>query len=92
MTGLEIWLFAIGLCYGLFRCIHSQRHYIKTCSIVPDADNGIGFRLFSGTHAIAWLDRSQFFFSHLIESIDHWIAFCHFSFSGWTYDYGIFQG
>ena len=82
MTGLEIWLLAIGLAMDCFCCIHSQRHYIKTCSIAPDADNGIErLSVFSGTHAIAfgWIGP---FFSHLIESIDHWIAFAILAFLG----------
>ena len=85
MTGLEIWLLAIGLAmdcfavsiasgiilkrvqlrpmlimalaFGFFQALMPLLGWIGAC----DADNGIGFRLFSGTHAIAWLDRRQFF-------------------------------
>ena len=64
--------FAVSIASGII---------LKRVPIAPMLIIGIGFRLFSGTHAIAWLDSASFF-SHLIESIDHWIAFAILAFLG----------
>ena len=56
MTGLEVWLLAIGLamdCFGVFQ------------ALMP---------------LLGWTGASTF--SHLIESVDHWIAFAILAFLG----------
>ena len=82
MTGLEIWLLAIGLAMDCFAVSIASGIILKTCSIAPDADNGIGFSAFfrSLMPLLGWIGAS--FFSHLIESIDHWIAFAILAFLG----------
>lgn len=68
-------------CDGLFRRFYSQRNYIETRPAAPYAGDGHQLRLFPGFDASAGMDRRQFF-SHLIESIDHWIAFGILAFLG----------
>lgn len=68
-------------CDGLFRRFYSQRNYIETRPAAPYAGDGRQLRLFPGFDAFAGMDRCQFF-SHLIESIDHWIAFGILAFLG----------
>ena len=57
MTGLEIWLLAIGLAMDCF-----------------------AVSIASGIILLGWIGAS--FFSHLIENIDHWIAFAILAFLG----------
>ena len=78
MTGLEIWLLAVGLGDGLFRRFYSQRNYIETRPAAPYAGDGHGFG-FSGFDASAGMDRRQFFQP---PDIDHWIAFGILAFLG----------
>lgn len=80
MTGLEIWLLAIGLAMDCFAVSIASGIILKRVQLRPMLIMALAFG-FSGTHAIAWLDRRQFF-SHLIESIDHWIAFAILAFLG----------
>ena len=91
MTGVEIWLLAIGLAMDCFAVSIASGIILKRVQLRPMLIMALAFGFFQALMPLlGWIGAS--FFSHLIESIDHWIAFAIFSFSGWTYDYGIFQG
>ncbi len=66
---------------GLFRCFDCKRYYFKTYPLETDAGHGFRLRIFSGSHAFHRLDVCKTF-SHLIESVDHWIAFAILAFLG----------
>ena len=61
MTGLEIWLLAIGLAMDCFAVSIASGIILKRVRMRPMLIMALAFRFFSGTHAATWLDRSQLF-------------------------------
>lgn len=61
MTGLEIWLLAIGLAMDCFAVSIASGIILKRVQLRPMLIMALAFGFFLGTHAIAWLDRRQFF-------------------------------
>ena len=82
MTGLEIWLLAVGLAMDCFAVSIASGIILKRVRLRPMLVMAVSFGFFPGFDASAGMDRCQFFFSHLIESIDHWIAFGILAFLG----------
>lgn len=81
MTGLEIWLLAIGLAMDCFAVSIASGIILKRFQWRPMLVMAFFFGLFQGLMPfIGWLCASSF--SHLIESIDHWIAFIILAFLG----------
>ena len=80
MTGLEIWLLAVGLAMDCFAVSIASGIILKRARLRPMLVMAISFG-FSGFDASAGMDRRQFF-QPPIESIDHWIAFGILAFLG----------
>lgn len=80
MTGLEIWLLVVGLAMDCFAVSIASGIILKRARLRPMLVM-VSASAFSGFDASAGMDRRQFF-SHLIESIDHWIAFGILAFLG----------
>ena len=82
MTGLEIWLFAIGLAMDCFAVSIASGILLKRMQLRPMLVMAISFGFFQALMPLlGWIGAS--FFSHLIESVDHWIAFAILLFLGW---------
>ncbi len=81
MTGLEIWLLAIGLAMDCFAVSIASGIILKRTRWKPMLIMAFAFGIFSGSHAIYRMDVCKTF-SHLIESVDHWIAFAILAFLG----------
>ena len=74
MTGLEIWLLAVGLAMDCFAVSIASGIILKRARLRPMLVMAISFGFFQALMPLlGWIGAS--FFSHLIESIDHWIAF-----------------
>ena len=74
MTGLEIWLLAIGLAMDCFAVSIASGIILKRTRWKPMLIMAFAFGLFQALMPfIGWMFAKSF--SHLIESIDHWIAF-----------------
>ena len=74
MTGLEIWLLAIGLAMDCFAVSIASGIILKRTQWRPMLVMALAFGLFQALMPfIGWMFAKSF--SHLIESIDHWIAF-----------------
>lgn len=81
MTGLEIWLLAIGLAMDCFAVSIASGIILKRIQLRPMLVMALAFGLFQALMPLlGWIGAS--FFSHLIESIDHWIAFAILFFLG----------
>lgn len=81
MTGLEIWLLAIGLAMDCFAVSIASGIILKHAKLRPMLVMAISFGFFQALMPLlGWIGAS--FFSHLIESIDHWIAFGILAFLG----------
>lgn len=81
MTGLEIWLLAIGLAMDCFAVSVASGILLKRTQLRPMLTMAFAFGLFQAfMPLLGWIGAS--FFSHLIESIDHWIAFAILAFLG----------
>lgn len=81
MTGLEIWLLAIGLAMDCFAVSIASGIIMKHAKLRPMLVIAISFGFFQALMPLlGWIGAS--FFSHLIESIDHWIAFGILAFLG----------
>lgn len=81
MTGLEIWLLAVGLAMDCFAVSIASGILLKRVRLRPMLVMAFSFGLFQAMMPLlGWLGAS--FFSHLIESIDHWIAFGILAFLG----------
>ncbi len=81
MTGLEIWLLAIGLAMDCFAVSIASGIILKRIQLRPMLVMALAFGLFQALMPLlGWIGAS--FFSHLIESIDHWIAFAILVFLG----------
>ena len=81
MTGLEIWLLAVGLAMDCFAVSIASGIILKRARLRPMLVMAISFGFFQALMPLlGWIGAS--FFSHLIESIDHWIAFGILAFLG----------
>ena len=81
MTGLEIWLLAIGLAMDCFAVSIASGILLKRMQLRPMLVMAISFGFFQALMPLlGWIGAS--FFSHLIESVDHWIAFAILLFLG----------
>ena len=81
MTGLEIWLLAIGLAMDCFAVSIASGIILKRVQLRPMLIMALAFGFFQALMPLlGWIGAS--FFSHLIESIDHWIAFAILAFLG----------
>lgn len=74
MTGLEIWLLAIGLAMDCLAVSIASGIILRRIQWRPMLIMAFFFGLFQAIMPLlGWLGASTF--SHLIESVDHWIAF-----------------
>ncbi len=81
MTGLEIWLLAIGLAMDYFAVSIASGIILKRVRMRPMLIMALAFGFFQALMPLlGWIGAS--FFSHLIENIDHWIAFAILAFLG----------
>ena len=81
MTGLEIWLLAIGLAMDCFAVSIASGIKLKRVRMRPMLIMALAFGFFQALMPLlGWIGAS--FFSHLIENIDHWIAFAILAFLG----------
>ena len=81
MTGLEIWLLAIGLAMDCLAVSIAGGIILKRIQWRPMLVMAFFFGLFQAIMPLlGWLGASTF--SHLIESVDHWIAFAILAFLG----------
>lgn len=81
MTGLEIWLLAIGLAMDCFAVSIASGIILKRTQWRPMLIMAFAFGFFQALMPfIGWMCANTF--SHLIESVDHWIAFAILAFLG----------
>ncbi|HJD75898.1 manganese efflux pump MntP family protein [Bacteroides reticulotermitis] len=81
MTGLEIWLLAIGLAMDCLAVSIASGIMLKRIEWRPMLTMAFAFGFFQALMPFAgWMGANTF--SHLIESVDHWIAFAILSFLG----------
>lgn len=81
MTGLEIWLLAIGLAMDCLAVSIASGIILKRIQWRPMLVMAFFFGLFQAIMPLlGWLGASTF--SHLIEPVDHWIAFAILAFLG----------
>ena len=81
MTGLEVWLLAIGLAMDCFAVSIASGIILKRVRLRPMLIMASAFGFFQALMPLlGWIGAS--FFSHLIESIDHWMAFAILAFLG----------
>ena len=81
MTGLEIWLLAVGLAMDCFAVSIASGILLKRTLWRPMLTMAFFFGLFQAIMPLlGWIGASTF--SHLIESLDHWIAFAILAFLG----------
>ena len=81
MTGLEIWLLAIGLAMDCFAVSIASGIILKRVRMRPMLIMALAFGFVQALMPLlGWIGAS--FFSHLIENIDHWIAFAILAFLG----------
>ena len=81
MTGSEIWLLAIGLAMDCFAVSIASGIILKRVRMRPMLIMALAFGFFQALMPLlGWIGAS--FFSHLIENIDHWIAFAILAFLG----------
>ena len=81
MTGLEIWLLAVGLAMDCFAVSIASGILLKRTLWRPMLTMAFFFGLFQAIMPLlGWIGAITF--SHLIESLDHWIAFAILAFLG----------
>lgn len=81
MTNLEIWLLAVGLAMDCFAVSIASGIIMKRIQMRPMLTMAFFFGFFQALMPLlGWVCASTF--SHLIESIDHWIAFGILAFLG----------
>lgn len=81
MNGLEIWLLAVGLSMDCFAISIASGILLKRTLWRPMLTMAFFFGLFQAIMPLlGWIGASTF--SHLIESLDHWIAFIILAFLG----------
>lgn len=80
MNGLEIWLLAVGLAMDCFAISIASGILLKRTLWRPMLTMAFFFGLFQAIMPLlGWIAST---FSHLIESLDHWIAFIILAFLG----------
>ncbi|WP_270439388.1 manganese efflux pump MntP family protein [Bacteroides bouchesdurhonensis] len=90
MTGLEIWLLAIGLAMDCFAVSIASGIILKRIQWQPMLVMAFAFGFFQAIMPfISWMCANTF--SHLIESVDHWIAFAILAFLGGRMVYESFK-
>lgn len=81
MTGLEIWLVAIGLAMDCFAVSIASGIILKRTHWRAMLIMAFSFGFFQALMPlIGWMCASTF--AHLIENVDHWIAFAILAFLG----------
>lgn len=81
MTGLEIWLLAIGLAMDCFAVSIASGIILKRTRWRPMLVMAFAFGFFQAMMPfIGWMFAKNF--SHLINNVDHWIAFAILAFLG----------
>ena len=81
MTGIEIWLLAVGLAMDCFAVSIASGIILKRVRWRPMLTMAFAFGFFQAMMPfVGWMFANTF--SHLIESIDHWIAFGILAFLG----------
>ena len=81
MTGFEIWLLAVALAMDCFAVSIANGIVLKRFQWRPVLTMAFAFGLFQALMPlIGWLCANTF--SHLIEDVDHWIAFAILAFLG----------
>ncbi|WP_297329526.1 manganese efflux pump MntP family protein [uncultured Bacteroides sp.] len=81
MSGLEIWLLAVGLAMDCFAVSIASGIILKKVQLRPMLVMALFFGLFQALMPLlGWIGAS--FLSHLIESVDHWVAFVILAFLG----------
>lgn len=81
MNGFEIWLLAVGLAMDCFAVSITSGILLKRIHWRPMLTMALLFGLFQAAMPwIGWLGATTF--SHLLERIDHWIAFGILAFLG----------
>lgn len=81
MTGFEIWLIAIGLAMDCFAVSIASGIILKRIQWQPMLVMAFAFGIFQAIMPfLGWIGASTF--SHLIESVDHWIACAILAFLG----------
>ena len=81
MSGMEIWLVAIGLAMDCFAVSIASGILLKRVRLRPMLVMAFFFGLFQALMPLmGWIGAGLF--SHLIENIDHWIAFGILAFLG----------
>ena len=81
MTGLDIWLLAVGLAMDCFAVSIASGILLKRVQWKPMLILSLSFGLFQALMPfISWAGAKSF--SHLIESYEHWIAFGILAFLG----------
>ena len=81
MTGLEIWLLAIGLAMDCFAVSIASGIILKRVRMRPMLIMALAFGFFQALMPLLGLIGASFFI-HLIENIVHWIAFAILAFLG----------
>jgi len=81
MTGIEIWLIAVGLAMDCLAVSIASGIILKQPRIRPMLTMALCFGLFQAIMPVlGWAGANMF--QHHIESVDHWIAFCILAFLG----------
>lgn len=81
MTGIEIWLLAVGLAMDCFAVSIASGIILRRVRWRPMLTMAFAFGFFQAMMPfVGWMFANTF--SHLIESIDHWIAFGILAFLG----------
>lgn len=81
MTNLEIWLLAVGLAMDCFAISIASGIILKRVRMRPMLTMAFFFGFFQAIMPmIGWICASTF--NHLIEDVDHWIAFAILAFLG----------
>lgn len=81
MTGVEVWALAIGLSMDCLAVAVASGVIMERVRWRPMLTMALAFGLFQALNPlIGWLGTN--YFRHLIESVDHWIAFAILLFLG----------
>ena len=81
MTGIELWLLAVGLAMDCFAVSIASGIMLRRVRWRPMLTMAFAFGFFQAMMPfVGWMFASTF--SHLIESVDHWIAFGILAFLG----------
>lgn len=90
MTGFEIWLIALGLAMDCFAVSIANGIVIKKLRWETVFKTAFLFGLFQGgMPLLGWLLASSF--NHLVQQVDHWVAFLILAFLGGRMILGSFK-